>query len=223
MKKLILSAITVTMLLMSCQKESLVKEIKDETNFSIRLIDINDGELSFKNNLLSENYAMCVESLNEETNTYTVRYFEDVDQLYIYSLNNAQYFETKKNIEAIRAIQEVVINNGDFLLENPSEENLSKETIDILNNYGYNSAGKTNGIAILFDNSNQTGQSFGIHGTPLPTFGSFRNKASSGISFGLGNFACTKLWWKGRWISFLVSGPFNLQLINFNNDLESGF
>lgn len=211
----------------ACKKENLDFKPTTQTISKVKYIDKNGDVLLniYKDNKATseDESAHVVEGYDSIKNEYTVRYFENLDELYSYSINEPLYSETKKNIEMINAIHDVITANGDILLENPTEENISQETLDVLISYGYKMEGKTNGLAILFDSPNHSGQSLGIVGAPVFNFGSFRNKASSGIGFGLGTFAMTKTWFRGRWVSLLLSGPFNLSLINFNNDLESGF
>ncbi len=226
MKKIILSLFAITIILVSCKKDELVAEMSTNENdidFSeVIVIDKNDNVLTSKKDFLEDGTATVMEGYNELERKYILRFFTSIDELSNYALENEKYnviYERIKMINEIHALGEVT---GDLYLENPTEDNISEEMKKLLKSFYNQESGKTNGKAILFDGVSHNGQSLGLLGNPMFSFGSFRNKASSGLGLVIGNFLCSKRWFTGRYHFLLTSGIFTLDLMGFDNDAESG-
>lgn len=223
MKKLILSTITLSVLLFSCQKE-LVEEIVVDSNsvdFKTNLVvDANGKELSSSD--LKGDYSFIVEESNLPNKQYKFTYFSSENEVYNFVTANSKYNEIKVSIDKAKTIRTLAEKTGDINIEDPNSENISAEMKELLASYEVTN--KTAGVGVLWDNLNSSGPSFPVLGVPIPGYGKFRNKAESANGAGLANTIHDRTWFRGaaRYLLLGTGTTVNFNGMNFRNRAESG-
>lgn len=223
MKKLILSTITLSVLLFSCQKE-LVEEIVVDANsvdFKTNLVvDANGKELSSSD--LKGDYSFIVEESNLPNKQYKFTYFSNENEVYNFVKSNSKYNEIEISIDKARKVRNLAEKTGDINIENPTSENISAEMKELLASYEVSN--KVSGVGMLWDNLNSSGGTFPILGFPTPGYGKFRNKAESANGVGLGNTIHDRTWFRGsaRYLLLGTATTVNFDGMNFRNRAESG-